>query len=802
MAGQDELVYYVKFEADQNSLNQIREELDTLRPSGAIGDGIEVATKAIMELDERLQENAETLQDYETATQKVREAGKANYKTLGDLARANAELKSEIQSAQNAMKNRTDVTDAEIEALEQLKVEQKLVNAEYNKAQREAVALQTSLDSIPNTYDELVSQNKALMAAMRSVPLDDTTGMLQSLQEQYEQNNDKLKDFDAALGNHQRNVGNYESAWGNVSEGLEGAMSKIDSSLGGVIGQGKALTGSFKGVVQGFKAGEISAYSFGKALIATGIGAIIVGIGVAVSALISAMSKLQPVMDKIEAVTSALSAGFAVLTDKVYNFITGTDEATGSIKDAMKAAYELSEANSRLRDSEIANIEIQARRRRDLQQTKRLTDDSNLSLQERIDLVDQVSAQQNQILEEDLRVARERARIARENSALARDDAEAARATAEAQAAVYQLEAEAEGLRTEMQNKRLALVKELRDAQAAAAEEARVQAEELAQMEQTLADLFLNDVELKIKSIQRQYDEYLLIAEQVGASAEDIARLRLMRDAEIEEVRTAAAVEAANRRAEAIAKAEEDIATVQRLREINTIRGQGDELLALQMEQQDREQELYESLLEEGVASDQAANLAKLQAHEEYLERRTKATKDAQKAEADLIKQTAEAEKELRAKTLATAIKGLGDAFGKTKSIAIAEALINTYQAVTNALADTKGGPVARAVSAAAALAAGLAQVRAIRKTKPQSTGGGDASSSASTLASVSQAQARYSAPEEAQLRGEQSIMADYIAQTSTRGGLTVNASLDRKGLALAVTDGQAQIETEQVTFV
>lgn len=200
MAGQDELVYYVKFEADQNSLNQIREELDTLRPSGAVGEGIEVATKAIMELDERLQQNAETLQDYEAASKKASEAGQANYKTLSDLARVNADLKEEIKSAQNAMKNRTDVTDAEIEALERLKVEQKLVNAEYNKAQREAVALQTSLDSIPNTYDELVSQNKALMAAMRSVPLDDTTGMLQSLQEQYEQNNDKLKDFDAALG--------------------------------------------------------------------------------------------------------------------------------------------------------------------------------------------------------------------------------------------------------------------------------------------------------------------------------------------------------------------------------------------------------------------------------------------------------------------------------------------------------------------------------------------------------------------------------------------------------------------------
>jgi hypothetical protein len=79
--------------------------------------------------------------------------------------------------------------------------------------------------------------------------------------------------------------------------------------------------------------------------------------------------------------------------------------------------------------------------------------------------------------------------------------------------------------------------------------------------------------------------------------------------------------------------------------------------------------------------------------------------------------------------SMASSIVGsLEDAFGQSKAVAIAQALINTYQSFTNAMANIPA-PF-NIPAAAAALTAGLAQVANIRKTNKSSKGGGGASAS------------------------------------------------------------------------
>lgn len=71
----------------------------------------------------------------------------------------------------------------------------------------------------------------------------------------------------------------------------------------------------------------------------------------------------------------------------------------------------------------------------------------------------------------------------------------------------------------------------------------------------------------------------------------------------------------------------------------------------------------------------------------------------------------------------------LSQVFGKSKAVAIATAMINSFQAATNAMAQV---PYPLNIpAAAAALAAGLAQVANIRKTTEGSSGGGSASTAA-----------------------------------------------------------------------
>lgn len=101
----------------------------------------------------------------------------------------------------------------------------------------------------------------------------------------------------------------------------------------------------------------------------------------------------------------------------------------------------------------------------------------------------------------------------------------------------------------------------------------------------------------------------------------------------------------------------------------------------------------------------------------EYTANKLKITKDYEKQAADLRKATVNAELD--------AVKGAFDAIGQIvgeqsvlgKASAVASAIINTYQAATNALANTPAPAPFPQIAAGAALAAGFANVRKILQT-------------------------------------------------------------------------------------
>jgi hypothetical protein len=76
----------------------------------------------------------------------------------------------------------------------------------------------------------------------------------------------------------------------------------------------------------------------------------------------------------------------------------------------------------------------------------------------------------------------------------------------------------------------------------------------------------------------------------------------------------------------------------------------------------------------------------------------------------------------------------LSGVFGEAKGFAIAQALINTYEAFTAALKGPPGPPWSYGI-AAAALASGMAQVQNIRSTTKSGGGGGGGGGGASAAA-------------------------------------------------------------------
>jgi hypothetical protein len=135
--------------------------------------------------------------------------------------------------------------------------------------------------------------------------------------------------------------------------------------------------------------------------------------------------------------------------------------------------------------------------------------------------------------------------------------------------------------------------------------------------------------------------------------------------------------------------------------------------------------------------------------------------------------------------------------FGKFKAISIAQAIVDTIGASISAFKSTNGGIFAKSLAAAAALAKGYAQVRQMSAVRPGSSA---RSSSGSSVASASVPASVSTTDTVISNRGA----ANTASSLSPFGGgqpILIEANLDRKGLALAVRQGENQIKSEQITF-
>jgi hypothetical protein len=132
-------------------------------------------------------------------------------------------------------------------------------------------------------------------------------------------------------------------------------------------------------------------------------------------------------------------------------------------------------------------------------------------------------------------------------------------------------------------------------------------------------------------------------------------------------------------------------------------------------------------------------------------------------------------------------------AFGDTKGVAIAEALVNTYVGVSRAFREYT--PPLSGVIAGLQLANGIAQVNKIRSTKIGDKGGSASTSSASVSAPSSRSFVND--------LGAAGQVAGTIGPfgASMTPNISITANLDRQGLALAVRDGEADIATRQIPF-
>ena len=357
--------------------------------------------------------------------------------------------------------------------------------------------------------------------------------------------------------------------------------------------------------------------------------------------------------------------------------------------------------------------------------TKLKVDDTTLSIEERKAALEEAGAAETALLEDQLKLENERL-VALEALAEQSDsDAATLDEVANQRIKIANLEEQSLNKQTELLGKRKALAAEQKaiddEEEARAKEKLEKQteiAEEIRRKQLTEKQLELDDLRLKYKEEQK-----------LAEGNKDL--LKKLDDQYIKD--KAAIEEEYNDK-----RIEEEKATQEKLKAIldefsdKTYKTEEERLKAealLRFEARQKE------LQELGLQGEELKN-AKLQLEKGYEDELTKITKKGEEDRAALRKQNIEQSFKLTADVF-NGFKALNDArtaddekeakkqFELNKAFSISSALINTGLAISDVLAQEKGGVLKKTLAAVAIGAQGIAQVMAIRKQQFNSEGAG-----------------------------------------------------------------------------
>jgi hypothetical protein len=669
------------------------------------------------------------------------------------------EYKAQLKDLESKEKEQGQLTKDQAEQQQQLKLNLKATQDQYSRINREIKNFTGAANENINTYQGLVNENKRLMDAMRNLPLDATTGELERLQAQYNKNNDTLKEFDAKLGNHQRNVGNYKSA-----------LSGLGGQLGGLPGPiGQSAT-AFMG--------------FNTALKANPIGAVV---GLVVQ-LIGALSKMQPVMDVLNKAFSVITDSIGFFVQKVGGFLGLVEQTDDTLGSVIAKSQAIADAEVKIRDAKRAQIVDIAKINKEIAKQRLIVADTTKSEQERLAAAEKVSALEEKKLETNIKLAQEELDVAKEKLALDKNNIALKDEVAAKSAALEQAETDSLNFKRELVGQTGALQNAIAAEQKKNDDEAAARRKKAAEDEKKRLEEEKAAIE-SLAAARRDIDEKSL--QDLEKSRQELLPLAdtLIGDIDIEDSKGKFALVAELLNQELTSQ------TIARLEE------EGKLVEAAELKKQYRISELSALFQANGMNEYQAFLAAKEQADLEY----EQSLKDAKQRELDLEKSITTQKIDLASQAANSVISIGKSIFGETKALAVAQAIIDTLGAAVSVMRDTKGPLWVRLLSAAAITAQGFANVKKILSTKPgggsASGGGGMAgarpamSSTAVTPAGslVSQDFAR------ASIAGQ--VATDATSRNMADRPVQVMANVDRRGLAIAVREGERSIRTQQFDY-
>lgn len=367
-------------------------------------------------------------------------------------------LKEKQKLLTKAIKEGNDEDGKKAERVAQLQKEISALTAQQKSLTGQLQTQYKVQANLTGSFREMDAQLRMLenqYKALTKVQRESAEG--EALKKAIQEQKQALKDFDAELGNHQRNVGNYPQAWASVVPGL-GKVQSVVQSLGADMGTlSQQGLKAFSGLGQSVKA-------FGKVFLTPPVAVIAAVVGAMVWAfqrlreafqrnddastkLQAAFAKLQPIGDAIGIMFNKLADVVAGLVDKMmkaYEWVIKFGnrlgivsdefvEATAAAANLVRSVDELEQmernytVNSAKRSKEVAKLRNEAMSTDDLQERMRM-------LQKAIDL-------ETETLAEAQAIARKRLQnLEAEANKIGDTSDETANKIAQARAAMYQAE--------------------------------------------------------------------------------------------------------------------------------------------------------------------------------------------------------------------------------------------------------------------------------------------------------------------------------------------------------------------------
>jgi chemotaxis protein histidine kinase CheA len=526
---------------------------------------------------------------------------------------------------------------------------------------------------------------------------------------------------------------------------FKSTVKDIGASFGDLKGGFTSMSKGLAGIGKGFGLAGKSANIFGKvtagAIAATGIGLIIP----LVLTLVNYFKNLEGAAKLLDKALAAVGAVVANIGGALKKFFSGDfsgafKQLSDSVGEAVSAVDDLYEAEKRLNDIKKRTVIENAKLNQEIEAQKKILEDTTLTLDERIGALDKVTAATKQLAENQLAETQAALDGAKAQLVLTNNYEE----RREKQLEIAELQAQLIEQTTALQNIEYDAERVGREIRTQAAEERKAQAEERLEQEKTVTEAI---AALRIEAIEDEQEKALAQFDAMQAKAmeeleankataeQKLEAERLFaeqRKAIIDEYDLAEKEKQAAEDEEAEAKRQADLEALNVFLEEARLAKIDDAFLLAQEELRIAEEKALAELELLGATEEQ-----KQQIREMYAKKREKLDQEHNKSKKKLNQQEKDAVLQTTAATFNIIGQMMGENSAAGKAASVASATINTYQAATNALANTPGPPPIPQIAAGIAIASGIMNVKKILSTKTPGPSGGAAAAVAGGVPSA-----------------------------------------------------------------